>query len=337
MKRQLRNFAVRLFRLFGNEIRDCRTGESLGRGLVIGWGSRIHFLGFEDPVLVPVPMDQKRITYWHQRLGFTRHPQPDFPRQEPALSLLGKSPPADVSPQVLLVLLDHRPGPEVMETVRMWTRHGVSETDILVAYGGSPAGFEQLPALNKIFVSNPRLQTRDHQRELQSYRAVFSGVSQWLKPRPFTHVLFMEYDQIPLAADPVSEFLKTMASCDADVLCHRLRRLDGTIHPHWLGLPKVKTSRPEVLSMMGTGHLWKRAAWDAVAALNTFNSWYLELDLPTSAHELGFRVCGIPEQDPFVTNLPENLPFSPQKALAAGAWTLHPVKTPAPTSASGHD
>ena len=321
----LRSLVLSVARLLGGEIRDCRTGASLGRGLLLPWRGKILLIGVDETV-APVIVPQARITYWKQEIGFTRHAEPDFPRAEPAISLLKSSPYAGMTPRVMLVILDHRTPDEVSATIRQWIRHGIPEEDILLAYGGSRAGFEGVSAANIFFVSDPRLRTSDHQREAQSYRAIFSEVCERLKSSVFTHILFVEYDHIPLARDPAANYLKALVARDADVLCHKLRRIDSTIHPHWPGSPPASLRRPEILSMMGTGHFWKREAWEAVSGSDSLASWYLEIDLPTSAHELGFRVLGLPEQDRFVVNLTENLSFSADDALAAGAWTLHPVK-----------
>ena len=321
-----RNFSVWLFRTIGSEIHDCQTGALLGRGLLIPWKGKIHLLGVDDLTLIPVPLEQTRITYWHQVVGFTQHSEPDFPRVEPAASLVSNSASSGLPTRVLLVILDHRTPAEVEATIRRWLQHGVREADTLLAYGGDTVNFDRIPLTNKIFTADPRLRTSDHQREAQSYRAVFCDVSDWLKSKPFTHILFMEFDHVAVSKDPVTAFMKAMVAKDADVLCHQLQRIDGTTHPHWLASPKFPTRRNVVLSMLGTGHLWKREAWEAVADSNLFADWYLELDLPTTAFELGFRVMGLPEQAQFVVNSPENLSCSPADALAAGAWTLHPVK-----------
>ena len=329
----LRDIAVWLFRALGSDIFDCQTGKRLGRGLLIPWRGKIHLLGADDLSLVPVALAQSRITYWHQAVGFTVHSEPDFPRAQPAISLLKSTTLADIPPQVLLVVLDHRAPEAVLSSRARWLQHGVRNENLLLAYGGDRSDFDRFADIHKIFIADQRLRTVDHQREAQSYRAVFSGVCEWMQTRPFTHILLMEYDQVPISADPVSEYLKTLLARDADVLCHKLQRVDGTIHPHWLASPKVPRPRAEVFSMMGTGNIWKREAWEAVAGSHLLCDWYLELDLPTSAFDLGFRMVGLPEQDRFVVCLPEHLPCCPAAALAAGAWTLHPVKISASLSA----
>jgi hypothetical protein len=48
-------------------------------------------------------------------------------------------------------------------------------------------------------------------------------------------------------------------------------------------------------------------------------------DPPTPAHRLGYRLREIRSQSGFVSNL-EKKCLAPEAAVAAGAWTLHPVK-----------
>jgi hypothetical protein len=79
--------------------------------------------------------------------------------------------------------------------------------------------------------------------------------------------------------------------------------------------------------MLGTGHFWTREAWQAVALDPALADWYLELDMPTTAHRLGFRARRIDAQGRFVKALEKHLPTL-EAALQAGAWSLHPVKDP---------
>jgi hypothetical protein len=99
LKQTLRDAGVWFFRLIGSDIQDCRTGKPIGRGLIFYWGGRVHLLGCNCAV-VPVPMPQKRLTYWNQSIGFTAHPEVDFPSQHAASMSKPKN--------VLLLLLDHR-------------------------------------------------------------------------------------------------------------------------------------------------------------------------------------------------------------------------------------
>lgn len=316
MRLLLRNLFVLFVRLIGGRIRDVHTGEVLDRGLVLWFRGRMRVLG-TSRALVPVIARQKRMCYWHQSIGFTVHPKPDYPRIRVVET---SSQPADV----LLVILDHREPSLVEQVIHRWQQHGAQ--NILLAYGGLTDRMNEIAHPQKFWVQDDRLRVRDLQRERQSYRGVMHQVSEVLQKAPHTHVLFMEYDQIPIDPDPVSRYLERLKERDADVIVQALQRIDGSIYPHWLACPPAVLERPEVLSMLGTGHLWKREAWLAVSADTRLADWYLELDMPTTAHQLGFRVAGIDDQDPYVRHKSGHWQKSPDAAKNAGAWTIHPVK-----------
>lgn len=218
-----------------------------------------------------------------------------------------------------------------------WWRGFVAPEDVLLAYGGTEADFQALDHPQKFFVNDPRLRTRDHQRELQSYTAIFREASRWLRDRPYEVVHFCEYDQVPLAADFNRQQADRLDAEKADVLGYRVLRVDGTSHPHYL----YHASNPQfheflrsvscrndpgvVLSMFGTGSVWRREAFDAVAGIDEPFPMYLELYLPTLAHHLGFRVRPLPDQDRFVHHL-EDMSGKMDDACRAGAWVIHPVK-----------
>ena len=82
MKRLALGFLRILVRVLGSNIRDARSGEILGRALLVPWRGRILFIG-DTGAVEPVFLPQKRLTYWKQELGFARKPAVDFPR-EPA-------------------------------------------------------------------------------------------------------------------------------------------------------------------------------------------------------------------------------------------------------------
>jgi len=318
LKQALRDAAVWFFRLVGSEIRDCRTGEPLGRGLIFYWGGRVHLLGC-DCALVPVPMPQSRLTYWQQSIGFTAHPEVDFPIQH-ALSASTGEP-----KKVLLVLLDHRDPESVEKTICLWKKAGFDRESLLLAYGGSQDAFQKISHTQKFLLIASKHKTSDHQRERQSYREIFSRTTNWLEGRSFTHILFQEYDHLPMVADLSSRMLRCLAEENADVLAYHLGRVDASTNVHWLAMVSDTYNQPVALSMIGTGHFWTRQAWESVSADGVLASWYLELDIPTTAHRLGYRVREIPSQGKFVQNLEKNRP-SAADALANGAWTLHPVK-----------
>lgn len=219
-----------------------------------------------------------------------------------------------------------------------WWAHFAAPGDVLLAFGGSEQDFRDVAHAQKFLVNDPRLRTSDHQREMQSYTAIFREVSQWMKGRDFSHVHFCEYDHVPLSRDLNARQVARLASENADVIGCRVLRVDGTNHPHYLVQAgnaafhefwKRITCRDDprvVLSMFVTGSVWTRAAFDAVAAVAEPFPIYLEIHLPTLAHHLGFRVRDLPDQDPFVSNLGD-MWEKMEEARAAGAWAVHPVKT----------
>jgi hypothetical protein len=236
----------------------------------------------------------------------------------------------------LHLLLTHRQPSEVAAMIEVWS--AVASPDALfVAYAGPPESFHGIVHPHKALIDSPRLKTRDHQREKQSYADVLAATAAWMKGRDFSHVHFAEYDQFPLVEDLDARQLAFLKAENADVLGFRLRRVDDThyanylyhaadprFHAHWESI-STRPDRRAVLRMTGTGSYWTRAAFDAVAARPEPFPIYLEIYLPTLAHHLGFRVRDWGEQNRFVHHLGD---FTNEidSARQAGAWTLHPVK-----------
>jgi hypothetical protein len=320
-KQLLRGLLVAFFRLIGSDIVDCRTGRKLGRGLVFCWRGHVLLLGC-DCAVVPVPLPQKRLTYWNQMVGFTAHPEPDFPRSRPLPE--GGTGGAQGA-KVLLVLLDHRGPGEVQRTLALWSKAGFGADSVLLTYGGPEGGFGGIGHANKILLGGRGHRTADHQRDRQSYREIFSKAAAWADGRGFTHILFHEYDHVPLVADLAARLPECLREEGADVLCCHLGRVDGSNHPHWLDCMGEDPAGGPVLSMLGTGHFWTLEAWNATAADQSLAHWYLELDLPTTALRNGFRIRQLAAQNPFVKALEHDRP-DPAAAAGRGAWTLHPVK-----------
>jgi hypothetical protein len=63
---------------FGVRLKDQRTGAPLGRVLVIPFRGKLWIIGLSASVR-PEFLPQIRTTYWKQDLGFSTHPEPDFP------------------------------------------------------------------------------------------------------------------------------------------------------------------------------------------------------------------------------------------------------------------
>ena len=133
-KQTLRDVSVWFFRLVGSEIRDWQTGKPLGRGLVCWWGGRLHLLGC-NCAWVPLPIPQKRLTYWKQSVCLTAHPKVDFSSARPVSAVLSKP---------KSILLDHRAPASVEKTISLWKKAGFDSKNLLLAYGGELDFFDKM-------------------------------------------------------------------------------------------------------------------------------------------------------------------------------------------------
>lgn len=246
--------------------------------------------------------------------------------------------------RVLNLILTHQRAPQIGAMLKWWERELPGGAILLAVNHAAEIGdreFDAIPHADKVRVDDPRLRTRDHPRHRQSYSAVFRAAADWLATRPeFGFVHFAEFDHLPLTAD-LNDRQRALAERDgADVLGFAVRRVDGTSQSIWLShatdepLRKffhdrsVRADPTVVLSMFGSGSFWTRAAFLAVAAQAEPCPVYLELWLPTLAHHLGFRVRGYGDGDASarVQNLGDRV-REIEGARAAGAWSIHPVKT----------
>ncbi|MDB6072327.1 MAG: hypothetical protein JWL81_3498 [Verrucomicrobiales bacterium] len=85
MKNFLKRMGMGLLKaLLGVRLVDQRTGAELGRVVVIRWRGRLRFIGLEGKAVRPHFLPQESETYWAQDLGFSTHPDPDFPHVDPA-------------------------------------------------------------------------------------------------------------------------------------------------------------------------------------------------------------------------------------------------------------
>jgi hypothetical protein len=234
------------------------------------------------------------------------------------------------------ILVTHQSPVQVGRMLEWWERH-VLGTQLLIAYGGPQERFHRISALQKIFVTDQRIRTTDHVRERQSYTGVFQEASKALKKSGFQYIWLVEYDHIPIARHVLDEFKQRMTEASADVLCYCLRRIDRTISPHFLGHANnpaffqawrnisVREEKDVILSMFVSGSLWRRCAFEAIAAREEPFPTYVELYLPTMAHHLGFRLVDLGTQSRFIKPGPSrSLTF--ESAKAQGALTAHPLK-----------
>jgi len=239
---------------------------------------------------------------------------------------------------VLNLILSHQPA-KAMDEMIAWWRDSVPKDSILIAFGGMKTDFDLIEHKSRFFVNDPRLRTRDHQREFQSYTRLFQMAAEFLRNsnRDFDFVHFAEYDHVPLVSDLNDRQIEKMKAESADLLAYHVHRVDGTSNPHFLyhvaddkfmtyWAKITRRSEPEVvLSMFGSGSFWTREALSAACAVAEPFPIYMELYLPTLVHHLGFRVRDFGEQNRFVGVLKDRS-NNIQQARKQGAWTLHPVK-----------
>jgi hypothetical protein len=240
--------------------------------------------------------------------------------------------------QVLNLILSHQSAAAVAKMIAYWGRCVPTES-IMIAYGGPRSEFESVEHEQKFFVDDPRLRTRDHQREFQSYTELFKRAASFLAEEgaQYRFIHFAEYDHVPLVSDLNDRQIGRLTGEGADLIGFHVHRVDETSNPHFLYhiaspafvsyWPTV-TVRPEptvVLSMFGSGSFWTREAFLTVVSAEEPFPMYMEIYVPTLAHHLGFRVRDLGEQNRFVRALANEIqPI--EEARRQGAWTLHPVK-----------
>lgn len=342
---------------FGRRVRDDRTGEFLGRALVLNLPGRTWLIGLHSPYVRAVFLPNPHNRYAQARIGFATHAPVDFPsifgrksrteNQEGEIarrkiSGLQSHPSAFSSPppsRILWAILFHQDPQACRAVLEYWQRLGYH--DLLVVHGGSESDFQALDYPDKVFVPDTNLRTRSHPVEKQSYSGPLREIRAWLESRPeFTHICLAEYDHIPLVPDWAKRLLEFLSVEDADVLFHHLQRVDGTNAPHYLQhlrdiqapdiwpSSSLREDSHVVLNALATGSFWKREALDAVARNPEPFPVYLEMHLPTTAHHLGFRVRDYADQNPFI-HIGSYDAAQIRSAAGNGAWSIHPVKDPA--------
>ncbi len=237
--------------------------------------------------------------------------------------------------KTVIVLISHQTPPEVAEMCATWQR-GNPDALVHVAYGGKEASFDELAWPNRSFIRDPRLRTRDHQRDRQSYLGIMRETVMALEKAAVDRVLMVECDVVPLRDGLTDYLLRREEEEDAQMLGTRLRRVDGTNHPHYLAhqshprfeewlAQSVREDKTVVLMMMGSLSWWTWQAFAAVAGCEEPMPVYLEIALPTVAHQLGFRVRGLKELDDCLEPLGEMEGLLEQWRHER-KWVAHPCK-----------
>jgi hypothetical protein len=234
-----------------------------------------------------------------------------------------------------LLLLTHESADRVDRMVDYW-RKSTRPEELVVAYGGPAAEFGKIGG-RKVFIDDARLRTRDHQRERQSYIGVLRGALEALGDAEWKWLYLAEYDMLPLDSALWERLISRARAEGADLLGHRMWRIDDTLHPHyashlatpewleWLASFSCRANPRVVNSCMGCGQFWRRKALEEVVAMGEPERAYLELQLPSVAHHLGFRVRGLGDQDRFISNDVIH-GANPELLRDTGGWVMHPLK-----------
>lgn len=241
--------------------------------------------------------------------------------------------------RVINAILTHQSPEEVDKMLAHWSAV-VPRDSLWILYGGTRENFDQLSCERKLFVDDPRLRTKDHQRERQSYQGVFKILTDAIEGLAYDYLFFTEFDQIPLVEDLNDRLIERIKEEEADALFNRLIRVDETSHPHFLSHASdpafyeffdsfsVREDRA-VLSAYGFGQFWRREALEAVLrhpdGVNGAPRIYLELWAPTVAHHLGYRLRGLSDQVPF-NHFKVGPAENPLAMKELGAWLAHPYK-----------
>ncbi len=337
MKPLLKRLLYWLINRFGPTIVDQRTGEVLGKGLVVGFGGTVRMPGYglQQPLVHTVFLPETRILSFSHRIGFATYPPVDFPRvaRRPVIEDADTT-----SDRVLWVVLAHAPAEQCKKLIDFWHRSGVAPDDLLLVYGGPRDEFARLDVAHARFVPDADVRTKHHQCEKQSYQGPMREAVAWLQDQPHGYVCFVEQDHIPLVPDWGARMIARLKHEDADMLCNGLRRVDGTDNPHYryhLSDPKFATAwdaisqredKNVILSAVGSGHFWKRHVFIETTATPLPTQVYLEEAIPTTAHHLGYRVRDFAEQSTFANITEHRTTSELDHAAAAGAWSLHKVK-----------
>ncbi|MEM1059847.1 MAG: hypothetical protein AAGK14_11410 [Verrucomicrobiota bacterium] len=240
--------------------------------------------------------------------------------------------------ETLNLILTHQPPKAVERMLKYWAQ-AVPPESIHVIYGGESGDFQSLECERKVFIDSPRLRTVDHQRERQSYIALFRAVLDLPAFRQAHYVHLAEYDQIPLLRGVNDLQRAWLEAEEADLIAYYLQRIDRTNSAHFLmhwcdpwfqqflQNISVRDNWKAVYALKGYGTFWRREAWEAVAAVREPGPIYLEQWMPTVAHHLGFRIRPIPHDAERQVVPPVELPepASTDREAIQTQWFVHPV------------
>lgn len=336
LPRWFSKFAHRVIDVMARWVGVARGGHA-GRLLVLPDRRHVKVFGNTQPYVRPVFRPASRVRYGWQELEFVPWPQPDFPR------LLPPSGEGRVA-RVLCVILAHE-AEAVARSVKAWVEAGFCDPMPFVVFGGTLDAFNAVDYPRKIRVDDARLRRTPPPAGKQSYHSVFEKIREVLSEEDSaTHILFAEYDLLPLRKGLPADLHGCLEAAGADVLFPALSRVDGTNCAHylyhlqdptftkaWSGF-SIREEREAIFNALVVASFWKREAWLDVAERRLESEVYLEIEIPTTLHHLGYRMANYPPgwtEYVQASALPEG---ALAEATASGAPWLHPWKTNFPDS-----
>ena len=211
------------------------------------------------------------------------------------------------------------------------------DVKLVLAYGGTQEEFDGIDWQDKVFIDDQTLRTKNHQRECQSYTAVYRGVLGLLSGRGFDRILLTEFDHVPLRSDYFNLLELARDEARADVMMYGLYQVNDIGHAHSLyHATKVlffeqierislRSEKDVVFSSYGFGQYWQWEAFEEMAKVNDEVGCYLEIWAPTIAHHLGFRVKRIKDVEK-CNNYYGDFTDRVEELKNRGGWCAHPVK-----------
>lgn len=210
----------------------------------------------------------------------------------------------------------------------------------VVCYGGDRREFGRLDGIDALFIDDPTLRVPHHDR---SYTGLFRTLyEQRVHDDPEADLVYLiEYDQLILSGDFEERLTAVAEKSDAGLFGKAASLRNDTNWPHFTRYRRDQRLNRFISGMsrrdepdprygcLGTGMLIRRAALEALAAIEDPPAVYWELIVPTLVYHLGFEVADVDAYGDLYANVRWRPDFSVDDAIAAkraGAAFVHPFK-----------
>jgi hypothetical protein len=240
---------------------------------------------------------------------------------------------------LLTAILTHFDAPAV-STQLEYLAEIAPESRFVVCYGGDREEFERLDGADALFIDDPSLRVPHHDR---SYVGLLRQlVEERVRDDDAVElVCLLEYDHLILSGEFERRLLDLAARSDAGLFAKNAGRRNHTNWPHFTRyrhdqqLAKFiagisRREDPEArYGCLGTGMLFRRAALEALAAVEGVPPVYWELIVPTLVYHLGFDAADVDAFGDLYASVRWRPEYTVDEAIAAkraGAAFAHPFK-----------